>query len=441
MGGVSLCMRTPVVALLVALAGGGALSLACGAHEELTPPIAVQPGAAARAMLLLGHGGPNDPIPRRALAEDAGEGPAPSGASLGSIAFSCLEARGAVRALGLVPCAVTITGIRETSVPEAELVSENGKIAVALAPGSYRVTAARGPEYARVTWEAEVLAGKRTWGPNEGATILRRVVDTRGYLAVDLRALVPAADAGRPDNVRDTVFDDAADGVEIVLGDAPLFARLAPIVQAAKVEDLIALSDAQDLDAQNAWSGRAAFLSRVASGRPVTAVAPPPARTYVRVDDDGPLVTWSPAREADLVRGICERRDVVLTTGPFLRVTANGAPIGGVARVTADGDVEVKVHVECAPWVAVDRVSIVRSSGVSVAPQSVSLRPTPSDGRAADATFHLHALADDAFVVLADASAASADAAVDSASSTRAMTGALWIDADGDGVSLGRKVP
>ena len=160
---------------------------------------------------------------------------------------------------------------------------------------------------------------------------------------------------------------DAAEGVEIVLGDAQL---VAPIVQAAKLEDAIEPMSAVDLDTMDAWSNRDAFLARIASKHPVTAAGAPPARTYVRVDDDGSLVTWSPAREADVVRGLRDRRDVVMTTGPFLRVTANGAPIGGVARATADKDFEVKVHVECAPWIAADRVSIVRASG-----QPVESRP------------------------------------------------------------------
>jgi hypothetical protein len=50
---------------------GAAIVLACGVHEEVVPAIAVQPGAAARAMALLGHGGPNDPVPAVARPADA----------------------------------------------------------------------------------------------------------------------------------------------------------------------------------------------------------------------------------------------------------------------------------------------------------------------------------------------------------------------------------
>lgn len=94
----------------------------------------------------------------------------------------------------------------------------------------------------------------------------------------------------------------------------------------------------------------------------------------------------------------------------------------------------MKVHVECAPWIAADRVSIVRASGQPVESRPIVLRATSTDARAADATFHLHAATDDAFVVVVDASAPPAD----DSPATRAMTGAIRIDADGDGESLGR---
>jgi hypothetical protein len=404
---------------LHALAACVAMAAAC-AHEDVTPAIAVQPGAAARAMALLGHGGPNDP--HAAPAADAGDDESAE-TEPGSIAFSCVEPRGAVRALARVPCRVTIAELG--AAPAAgegptELVFETGKVVVEAPPGKYRVTVSRGPEYALATWDIDVASGTVAWGPNEGAIALRRVVDTRGYLAVDFGAAT-----------EETVRADVAAGMEIVVGDVSL---VAPIVQAAKLEDAIEPLSAGDLDTMDAWSNRDAFLARIASKHPVTAVAPPPARTYVRVDDDSSLVTWSPAREADVVRGLRDRRDVVMTTGPFVRVSANGAPIGGVARATADKDVEVKVHVECAPWIVVDRVSIVRASGPPVDSRPIVLRPTATDARAADVTFHLHAATDDAFVVLVDASALPES----DSPATRAMTGAIWVDADGDGESLGR---
>ena len=142
----------------------------------------------------------------------------------------------------------------------------------------------------------------------------------------------------------------------------------------------------------------------------------------------------SPARETDLVRGLRDRRDVVLTSGPFLRVSANGAPIGGIARARADHDVEVKVHVECAPWLNVDRVSISRASGLAGPSQTVALRAAGGAARVADVTLHLGVQTDDAFVVLAEDGSVPA---AEPGARTRAMTGAIWIDADGDGQSLG----
>jgi hypothetical protein len=60
-------------ALALVACAGVPVVLACGATEEITPAIAVHPGAAARAMALLGHGGPNDPaVPEVTSRADAG---------------------------------------------------------------------------------------------------------------------------------------------------------------------------------------------------------------------------------------------------------------------------------------------------------------------------------------------------------------------------------
>ena len=83
----------------------------------------------------------------------------------------------------------------------------------------------------------------------------------------------------------------------------------------------------------------------------------------VEVKDDG-LDGWDAARTDDLVRGVREKRDVVLTNGPFLRVTANGAGIGGIAGATRPGGlVDVKVHVTSAPFAAVDRAELRLAGG------------------------------------------------------------------------------
>jgi hypothetical protein len=217
-------------------------------------------------------------------------------------------------------------------------------------------------------------------------------------------------------------------------------------------------------DALEVWNGRnvdargkvlSDFFAILRAGHPVTATADTDThgivgqeagypRTYVRVADDGPLEPWDAARSLDVVRGVKTLRDVVLTNGPMLRVTANTAPIGGVARGPA---IQVKVHVESAPWVVVDELRVVRAS----APDAVDARLTKgiaeklnsAGALAADATFAFRAAADDALVVIASGTKTMSPvlSAADGAQGDIvpwAMTGAIWIDADGDGKALGR---
>jgi hypothetical protein len=172
-------------------------------------------------------------------------------------------------------------------------------------------------------------------------------------------------------------------------------------------------------------------------------------RTYVRVLNDGRLDSWDAARTAEVVRGVKSLRDVVLTNGPMLRVMAGAASVGGMARGRI---VAVKVHVESAPWVVVDALRILRASygspstaNVDGAPPNVydaavTEKPNAAGALAADATFTLRAAADDAFVVVASGKTPMTPVlAGDAAEITPwAMTGAIWIDADGDGNALGR---
>jgi hypothetical protein len=160
-------------------------------------------------------------------------------------------------------------------------------------------------------------------------------------------------------------------------------------------------------------------------------------RTYVRVADDAHLDLWDTRRTDDVVRGIKTLKDVVLTNGPMLRVTANGAPIGGVARGRT---VRVDVRVESAPWVVVEKVSVRLASGEEQS-KPVSEQVAPSGAIAAHTSFTLNASADDALVVIAEGSRPLIPVLgpeSDRAILPWAMTGAIWIDADGDGRSLGR---
>ncbi len=210
-------------------------------------------------------------------------------------------------------------------------------------------------------------------------------------------------------------------------------------------------------DSLEIWNGRNVgardqvlldYQALLRTSHPVTAVADTDThgivgqeagypRTYVRVRDDTHLEQWSPARTGDLVRGIKTLRDVVLTNGPMLHVRANGVPIGSVARGRV---VRVDVRVESAPWVVVDRVRVRLASGEEQS-KTLSEQPTPSGALAARATFTVRVSSDDALVVIAEGGRPLVPVLgpeSDRAILPWAMTGAIWIDADGDGQALGR---
>jgi hypothetical protein len=212
-------------------------------------------------------------------------------------------------------------------------------------------------------------------------------------------------------------------------------------------------------DAVEVWNGRNVearsrvlddFLALLRTGHVVTPTADTDThgvvgqeagypRTYVRVDDDGPLDRWDAARTLDVVRGVKTRRDVVLTNGPMLRVTANGAPVGGMARGRT---VEVRIHIESAPWVVIDEVHVVRALGADGPQERAVVTERPKGGAlAADVVLTIRTQTDDAFVVIASGSQPMSPvlaASLDREIAPWAMTGAIWIDADGDGRSLGR---
>jgi len=214
-------------------------------------------------------------------------------------------------------------------------------------------------------------------------------------------------------------------------------------------------------DAIEVWNGRdpnarervfADYLALLRTSHPVTPTAdtdthgivgqePGLPRTYVRVEKDDSLDKWDEARTADLVKGVNLRRDVVLTNGPFLRVSANGAPIGGIAKPKAK-KVSVVVHVECAPWVEVKTIKVVRAS-LPEAPivKALAMKANASGAVIADVTLSLDSKGDDAFVVVVEGDKPMTPVFDGDAKEIApfAMSGAIWIDADGDGVSLGRK--
>ncbi|MGH7439456.1 MAG: CehA/McbA family metallohydrolase, partial [Polyangiaceae bacterium] len=208
-------------------------------------------------------------------------------------------------------------------------------------------------------------------------------------------------------------------------------------------------------DALEVWNGRnvetrtrvlADFLALLHAGHTVTPTANTDThaivaqeagypRTYVRVADDGHLDTWDGARSADLVKGIKVLRDVVLTNGPMLRVTANGAPIGGRARGPL---VHVSVDVESAPWVEVDEVAVLLASGARFAKPVVE--KAVGSVLHASVSFDVHPSAQDALVVVASGSRSLSPVLAESDADRPenkdilpwAMSGAISIDAEID---------
>jgi hypothetical protein len=161
-------------------------------------------------------------------------------------------------------------------------------------------------------------------------------------------------------------------------------------------------------------------------------------RTYIRVENSGRVGGWNDARSADLVKGILERRDAVLTNGPFLRVSVNGAPIGGVAKAKS-GNVLAHVVVSAAPWVSVERIGVALASG-AIIEKKILLKPSKSGANVASIDIPIHVTADDAVVIYAAGDKPLSPVLSGDAKEIApyAMTSAIWVDADGDGKSLGR---
>ena len=162
-------------------------------------------------------------------------------------------------------------------------------------------------------------------------------------------------------------------------------------------------------------------------------------RTYVRVSDASRPLAWNDARTTDLVKGIVETRDTILTNGPFLKVDVNGAGIGGIATAK-NGLVRVHVVVQAAPWVSVDHVGVALASGATTE-KDVTPKPNAKGAMEASADFSIPIRKDDAIVIYAkgDKPLTPVLSGTPQEIAPYAMTGAIWIDANGDGTALGRK--
>lgn len=446
-----------------------------------------------------------------------------------------------------VPCKVAVEGIDGSITPElgpAHLASTARNVLfaaeanarTALAPGRYRLTATRGPEWASDTRDVTVA------GVVEETFTLAHVVDTRGWVGADFHQhTILSGDS--PVALADRVRANACEGVEVaVASEHNVVADLEPFVKElglaeflveiagdevttdadkkpwghANVFPLPVRADAprggalpylnvtpkQTFDAARAlpglpivqvnhprsglngyfdqmgfdprtgagtragydptfdsievWNGRSVtarakvlddFFALLRTKHPVTAVAdtdthgivgqePGYPRTYVHMDDQD-LGRWSDARSGKLVNAIRTTREVLLTNGPFLTVSINGGRIGSVVR---GGSFEVRVHVQSAPFVEVTTVALRFGNANAPAPITVTPKKNAAGALEADAVFRVHATLDDVFVVIASGTKPMRTmlAGDDEEIAPYAMTGATWIDADGDGKSLGR---
>lgn len=453
------------------------------------------------------------------------------------------------------PCKVTVEGVGGTAAPDfgpshvahaarQQLFPVLGDVAVPLAPGSYRLTFSRGPEFDAPSVDV-VLA------PGEKATArrpLRRVLDTAGYVAADTHQhTVISADSAVA--TRDRVLANVAEGVEVaVASEHNVVADLTSVVRSLGLSDRLVELSGNELttdaskkpwghanvyplavarglprggatvvrdrlasevlaevrripgahvvqinhprsgsngyfdqlgfdrasgvgkgegydptfDTVEVWNGRDVamrervfddFMALLRTGHPTTPMASTDThgvvgqeagypRTWVRVAADDALGAWDGGRSEDFVRSLRERRDVILSNGPFVRVSAGGVGIGGVARARG-GVVEVGVTITAAPWVEVDTVELRTAAGATVVGGStrrVAMAKTASGASSGRASFQIRARADDAFVVVVhgDRPMRPMLAGDEREIAPWAMTGAIWIDADGDGRALGR---
>lgn len=214
-------------------------------------------------------------------------------------------------------------------------------------------------------------------------------------------------------------------------------------------------------DAMEIWSGRhigardvviVDWFGLLRNGHPTTPIAATDThgivgqeagypRTYVRVSKDDALDAWSTDRTTEIVKAVRETRDVVLTNGPFVIVTANGQGMGGIAKAGKGGVVELKVRVVTASWNAVDRAELRRVRDEK--PLGIALSPPRTENGAIvrEATHRFTTKEDDAFVVVVNGPSPMKPVLAGDPDETRpsAVTGPIWIDADGDGKSLGRE--
>ncbi len=476
----------------------------------------------------------------------------------GRLRAQCMERPSPKVDASPVPCKATFEGV---SAPNPDfgpghvagparnqVTTKDGVVDVPLAPAKYRVTLSRGPEYALSQFEVDVQAGANVDAcVSSERCLLRRVVDTHGYLACDFHQhTMLGVDA--PTSTRDRVIGNVAEGVEIaVASEHNIVADLEPLVREMGLSDRLVEIVGNELttdtsrkpwghanvfpivldaalpaggatnvrdrapkeifdeiraknptaifqvnhprsggngyfdllgfdrasgvgtdarydarfDAVEVWNGRNVaqrnavledVMALLRTSHPTTITGTTDThgmvgqeagypRTYVRMKDDDLAGWWTstPPRTTEMIHSLRDTRDVVVTNGPMLRVAANGAGIGGTARARG-GHVIVNVTIESAPWIEVKRVKILRAVGGEEKQADVTPQKNSAGALVAKVTFDLAVDRDDAFIVVASGDKTLAPVLPGDGAEIRpyAMSGAIWIDADGDGKSLGR---
>lgn len=166
----------------------------------------------------------------------------PGYSAMGQIEWSVKSSRGES-----LPARVLIRGVGRTPDPDFGedplrgaalnvVYSSTGNSATSLLSGRYRVTIDRGFEYTIFERDITVKPGKKVFV----TAILRRVVDTKGWIAADLHLhAAPSPDA--PARLEDRVHSLAAVGVEVgVATDHNVVTDYAPTIRDLKLEKWVA---------------------------------------------------------------------------------------------------------------------------------------------------------------------------------------------------------
>ncbi|WP_437645498.1 hypothetical protein [Sorangium sp. So ce362] len=330
--------------------------------------------------------------------------------------------------------------------------------------------------------------GAEAAAPREGA--LRWVDETAGEILREVRAL--------PGERVVQVSRQHGGGSSLHGGGSPLHAAGAPQDAPDPGPSLLAqiVGDGAGADAVEVWTGREVaardraleeLWALLRASRPVTPTATSDThglhgaeagypRTYIAVADDDP----GRLDVADLVAGLRRRRDVVITNGPFVTMRLGDTRQGGVAsarRGTRGGPLSLSIRVERAPWVDARELHVLVGGVASGAPiplegarttpagallDEIAIpvvlgagggrrppRPgardggAPGDQRPGQSGRGAISVTEDTFVVAIVRGRRPLEPVLTGDPGEIlpfAMTAPLWIDADGDGRSLGRAV-